>query len=129
MKIINIFNAILKGENVPNVIKYNNKVYQLADDNEYYSFEDKGLFEDLFSELKTDTILNEEVEVLEITLNTKDMNITYQDNKLKEKMSKLQSEIDKLGNQISQLHNEAHSLRDSNTHMKNKLRELMKMVN
>ena len=44
-------------------------------------------------------------------------------------MSKLQSEIDKLGNQISQLHNEAHSLRDSNTHMKNKLRELMKMVN
>lgn len=92
--IIELLNKIANGEEPPKKILFENKVYELADDNEYYCFEDKGLFEDLFDNWTTNKILDTEVEILETT-------ITYkQDDKIKkleEKTSEIRFAIQHLG--------------------------------
>lgn len=60
MKIIDLLDKIANGEEVPLVIKYNNKIYEYTKEIEWY------LREDLKSELFIDkNRLNDEVEIIE----------------------------------------------------------------
>ena len=60
MKIIDLLNKIANGEEVPLIIKYNNKIYEYTKEIEWY------LREDLKSELFIDkNRLNDEVEIIE----------------------------------------------------------------
>lgn len=89
MKIIDILNKIANGEQPPKKILVNGKQYELADNNEYYCFEDEGLFEYLFSELTTDSALDKEVEILETTTTYKPDKI---ENNKQDKIEKLSLE-------------------------------------
>lgn len=60
MKVIDLINKIANGEEVPLVLKYNNKIYEYTKEIEWY------LREDLKSELFIDkNRLNDEIEILE----------------------------------------------------------------
>lgn len=111
--------GMIKDNKPPKKIVYENCIYEYVDrEEDYWDKNNIGLFD----EYVISNILNDEVEILETT-------ITYKQNEnIKEKIIKLQSEIDILENQISKLHNEAHSLRDSNSYMKKKLKELMTII-
>ena len=67
----------------------------------------------------------------EMILEFCDESVTYtiiDKEETQKKISKLQSEIDLLSNEIGKYHNMAHSMRDRNNYMKDKLKELMRIV-
>ena len=73
MKIIDILNKIANGEEPPKKIVYENCIYEYVDrEEDYWDKNNIGLFD----EYVISNILNDEVEILETTLNTKNMNIT-----------------------------------------------------
>lgn len=73
MKIIDILNKIANGEEPPKKIVYENCIYEYVDrEEDYWDKNNIGLFD----EYVISNILNDEVEILETTLSTKNMNIT-----------------------------------------------------
>ncbi len=65
MKVIDLLNKIAKGEEVPEKIKYNTKIYNW-DEDAYLHYEDEYTPEEAFLEgIRTDMVLNDEVEIIE----------------------------------------------------------------
>lgn len=65
IKIIDLLVKISKGEEVPKIIKYNNKIWKLEDHNGDYKNEDIYLFEYLFKYFNTKSFVNYEAEIID----------------------------------------------------------------
>lgn len=65
MKIIELLVKISKGEKVPKIIKYNNKLWKLEEYADDYKNEDTYLFEYLFKYFNTKTFINDEAKTIE----------------------------------------------------------------
>ena len=65
IKIIDLLNKIANGEQVPEKIKYENKIWEYDANSNDYKGEDIWLFEKLFDYIKTIEFINDKVEIIE----------------------------------------------------------------
>ena len=65
IKIIDLLNKIANKEQVPEKIKYNNKIWEYDVYSNDYKGEDIWLFEELFEYRRTIEFINDEVEIIE----------------------------------------------------------------
>lgn len=65
MKIIDLLNKIANGEEVPNIIKYRNKIWEYEEASDDYKSGNLYLFENLFDYTKTSGFINDYIEIIE----------------------------------------------------------------
>lgn len=102
IKIIDLLVKIANGEEVPEKIKYNNKIWEYDVYSNDYKGEDIWLFEELFEYRRTIEFINDEVEIIEESKKIEKIDFRTL-NTQKEKNRAMKDTINKLIDEINNL--------------------------
>lgn len=102
IKIIDLLVKIANGEQVPEKIKYNNKIWEYDAYSNDYKGEDIWLFEELFEYRRTIEFINDEVEIIEEPKKIEKIDFRTL-NTQKEKNRAMKDTINKLIDEINNL--------------------------